>query len=375
VRTTLHGRRERGAALALAVVALFVLGGLASTAFLLSFAEFRVGRKFVRLQQASAAADAGAYSTVARWDAEVYNRLPIGGSASFTGGTVDETGSYEGIVTRLAKSLYLVTSEGTSSEGAVRQRAGVLMRLRPLQLTVNAALEIRGPLHIEPTARINGYDQSPYGWNCPPASEPLPAVRVPSPDSGVAPWSGCDPAQCLDGDPLFETSSFGSGSGVVDLGGSTLTDLKAIANHRLSGGSLWISPVESNGICVTENPENWGDPYDRQGACGDHFPAVYSIGDLIVRGGQGQGILVVDGDLTIGGDFHFFGVAIVLGRFQTVGLGSQITGAVIVLNSDLEPQSLSDNTRILYSSCAVAEALAGSGRGVLLRERSWLDMY
>jgi len=106
-----------------------------------------------------------------------------------------------------------------------------------------------------------------------------------------------------------------------------------------------------------------------------HFPAVYSIGDLIVRGGQGQGILVVDGDLTVGGDFHFFGVAIVLGRFQTVGLGSQITGAVIVLNSDLEPQSLSDNTRILYSSCAVAEALAGSGRGVLLRERSWLDMY
>ena len=94
-----------------------------------------------------------------------------------------------------------------------------------------------------------------------------------------------------------------------------------------------------------------------------------------MRAGQGQGILVVDGDLTVWGDFHYFGVVIVLGSLSSVGTGSRITGAVIVSNVDLEPQSLGGMTMIQYSSCAIDKSLNGSDRGVLLRERSWLDMY
>lgn len=375
VRRVRSHQGELGAALALVVVALFVLGGLASTAFLLSFAEQRVGRKFVRFQQASAAADAGAYAPLSRWDVRTYNRLEIGGSALFSGENADGTGSYEAAVTRLGAGLFLVTSEGKSADNDVQQRAGTLMRLRPLRVTINAALDIRGPLDIGETVRIGGSDRSPYGWNCPPATEPLPAVRSPSPDPAVAPWSGCEPSRCLEGDPLFAAAARVFGSGAFDLGGSTLADLKAVAAHVLPGGNLRVQAVESNGICVTANPNNWGDPYDRVGACGDYFPTIYSIGDLVVHAGQGQGVLVVDGDLTVGGDFHYFGVVIVLGRFMSVGTGSQLTGAVIVANEDLEPQALAGMTRIQYSNCAVGKSLAGSGRGVLLRERSWLDMY
>ena len=174
---------------------------------------------------------------------------------------------------------------------------------------------------------------------------------------------------------MLEAVVGGYGAGGMDLGGSSLTDLRAIAEHVVAGGTLRVQAVESNATCITADPTNWGDPYNPGGACGDHFPTVYSVDDLVVTGGQGQGILVVEGDLTVGGDFRYFGVVIVLGRFLSVGLGSQISGAVIVRNDDFGLQSLSGVTIIQYSSCAVDKSLAGSGRGVLLHERSWLDMY
>jgi hypothetical protein len=159
------------------------------------------------------------------------------------------------------------------------------------------------------------------------------------------------------------------------LGKASLSDLRAVAVHVLAGGTVRTQANETNGICVTSDPDNWGNPYDPWGACGDHFPAVYSVGDLQAHAGYGQGILVVDGDLTVSGGFQYFGVVIVLGRFQSVGVGGQIMGAVIVANAAYQPQVLDGMTRIEYSKCAVSRALAGSGRGVLLRERSWLDMY
>jgi hypothetical protein len=375
VRLQEQGKGSRGAALALVVVALFVLGGLASTAFVLSFAEQRVGRRFVRFFQASAAADAGVYAPLSGWDVSTYNRLEISGSAFFAGENADGTGSFEGSVTRLGARLFLVTSEGRSADNGVRQRAGALYRLRPLLLTVNAALDIRGPLDMEETVRISGIDKRPYGWNCGPTTQPLPALRSPAPDSGTAPWSGCEASRCLEGEPLFESVPGGYGSGGVDLGGSTLSDLRAIAVHVLPGGDLRVQADESNGICVTSNPNNWGDPFNSGGACGDHFPAVYSEGDLQVYGGQGQGVLVVEGDLTVSGGFRYFGIVIVLGKFLSVGSGSQITGAMIVRNDRFGLQSLAGMTIIQYASCAVDRSLAGSGRGVLLHERSWLDMY
>jgi len=361
--------------LALAVFALFILGMLSSTAFLLSFGEHQVGRKFVRYQQAAAAADAGAFSALERWDAQTYNRLAVGGAATFDGNLADGTGAYAGSVTRIGARLFLVTAEGTSADAEVRQRAGTIMRLQPLQISTAAALGIGGPLHIEQAVRIDGFDRSPPSWNCPPAIGPVPALQAPTAGIDGPPWSGCAPTLCLEGIPRWQRDTVGNGTGSLDLGVVTLADLRAVAVHVMDGGNVNPHPVESNGICVTADTYNWGNPFEPLGGCGDHFPAVYSEGDLNVHSGFGQGILVVEGDLTVSGGFHYFGVVIVLGSFRSVGVGSQITGAVMVANRDFEPQSLDGMTRIQYSNCAVSRALAASGRGVLLRERSWLDWY
>jgi len=222
---------------------------------------------------------------------------------------------------------------------------------------------------------VVGHDNPPRGWSCPPDSGGVPALRTPGPDSSAVPWIGCDVNRCLVGDPRFVSTLPSAGLTGMEIDRGTLEDLKSVAAHVISGGNFRIQAEEANGTCVTASPTNWGDPFDQGGACGDYRPGVYSEGDLLVRAGQGQGVLVVEGDFTVSGNFQYFGVVIVLGRLMSIGAGSQITGAVVVANEDLDPQSLAGMTRFQYSRCAVNMSLTGSGRGVLLRERSWLDMY
>ena len=366
---------RRGVALAMAVVALFVFGALLGSAFLVCLGDERVGRKVVRLSQVSAAAEAGALDPLVHWDPRTYNRLEVRDSAPFAGRLEDGTGTYRGSVTRLGPQLFLVVAEGVGTDGEVRGRAGTLMRLHPLQLVADAALKTRGPLDIGESARLSGLDRAPYGWICPPVGAPLPALRSAPADSGSPLWTGCAATRCLEGDPPYEADSLEPAAALLTFGGVTLADLRAVAAPVLAGGTIWVQPSMENGTCVTAAPANWGDPYDPAGPCGDYFPTVFSTADLSVTGGRGQGVLVVEGDLMVTGGFDFRGVVVVLGSFRSVGSGCRIDGALISANRALEPQTVDGATTIQYSSCAVEKALAGSGRGVLLGGRAWLDVY
>lgn len=365
---------ERGAVLALALVVMFVLVGLMSTAFIVVLGESAIGRGLVQQHQAGATADAGVYSLLSRWNIEVYNVLQVGDSASFAGSAHHGGGRYEGTVLRLGPRLFLVAAEGTLEDGA-RQRVGVLMRLETPRLSPKAAIEIRGPLQIGTSVRISGIDVSPYGWNCPDSGSAVAALRISSPNSTPPSWSGCPSEQCLTGEPGFELDSMVRAADLLDFEGLTLDDLRAVASHVVDGETVRAGPKSENEMCVTESSDNWGNPYDQTGPCGDYFPVIYSRNDLTIAGGIGQGVLVVDGDLTLVGGFHYRGIIIVLGRFNSIGIGSRVEGAVIVANTNLGDQILEGTTVIQYSSCVVGSALAGSGRGTLLRERSWLDMY
>ena len=66
-------------------------------------------------------------------------------------------------------------------------------------------------------------------------------------------------------------------------------------------------------------------------ANGDLSQAVYVGGSLVLSNSSGQGILIIDGDLTINGEFSYQGLLLVNGKVSFTGSGSgiQISGAVM----------------------------------------------
>ena len=123
---------------------------------------------------------------------------------------------------------------------------------------------------------------------------------------------------------------------------------------------------------------NWGDPvrHSPAAACEPYFPVIHVTGDLKVTGGSGQGILLVDGDFTVAGNFTFDGAVIVRGGLKMTGTGNKISGAVMAASVQVSDDvALSGNTSLLYSSCALISALSASAYPKQAKERGWVDVY
>ena len=100
------------------------------------------------------------------------------------------------------------------------------------------------------------------------------------------------------------------------------------------------------------------------------------LGDLKVTTGSGQGLLLVDGNVTVAGNFAFTGVVIARGGLKMSGTGNKITGAVMAASVDVSDNvTLTGNTSLQYSSCAVMSALSGSAYPKQAIQRAWVDMY
>jgi hypothetical protein len=134
-------------------------------------------------------------------------------------------------------------------------------------------------------------------------------------------------------------------------------------------------------VCNTANPWNWGDPRRSSptaGACEGYFPIIYlsdPSGTTHISGGMGQGVLLVEGDLLVDGGFQWFGPVVARGHVSTQGTGGHFNGAVMGADVDLELNSVLGNALVTYSSCAITQALKGSGVPKRLTQRSWAEMY
>ena len=92
-------------------------------------------------------------------------------------------------------------------------------------------------------------------------------------------------------------------------------------------------------------------------ANGNLSQAVYVGGPLTLSNSSGQGILIVNGDLTIEGEFIYQGLLIVNGRvnFNGTGAGIEITGAVLVSALSGNPSSYLDGTINLVNDSSVIQ--------------------
>jgi hypothetical protein len=170
-------------------------------------------------------------------------------------------------------------------------------------------------------------------------------------------------------DPSIDSTWF------MSYGGTTYNELAAAATITLPGGTYSPAPVliGSPAVC---NPtsNNWGDGNNPTAPCGARFPIVHLQGNSVILNGQGQGIILADGDLTFGGTFAFYGVIIVRGAFKTQAGGNpKVYGAVMAQASNLATTAFAGDAVINYSKCALLKTKDATGVPAQLRSRSWIE--
>jgi hypothetical protein len=270
--------------------------------------------------------------------------------------------------------LFLVDVTGTSASGLARQRLGTFVKLVPLDVEIEASLTTRGSVRRSGNGEIDGRDRSPTGWNqCGPPDNKA-GIRIP--DARDVNPSNCP--SCIRGQPPVDEDPSIDDATFFEFGNLGWDGLVALANKTgfpLNNPRAQPS-LTAGGECDMADRENWGDPLTQGAPCNEYFPVIYAPGDLVLNQGVGQGVLIVDGDLSVQGNFEFYGIVIVKGRLATAGQGAgdiHFRGAVMAANVDLADNRVAGNASIQYSSCVVHRAQLAAAMGTPLRSRGWIQ--
>lgn len=367
---------ERGMALALALIAIVVIGALVSGSFFAGRVEMQSGRNTVYAMQALEAAEAGLADAFSPWDRS-WNGYPVGvdqlqPAFLIPGPTRVQ---YRNTVRRLQGGVYMVTSVGQklSASGAVlaERRLARIGKLMPAgTASVDAAITAKDVVTVGGNSTVDGHDAEPAGWagSCGPLSD-VAGVRTGETVTvnGNPIIDGVPPM--VQGDTSISDATFQQPF-YAWLGSRTTTVTASNPPATL--------PTTAGGLCETSNDYNWGEP--RRGAgsvpeCQSYYPVVYyGAGTLKLQGGVGQGVLLVAGDLWLAGGFEYTGLIIVLGEVKTTGNGNKITGAVLTNNFFGDASSFAGTLTVQYSSCAIAGALKGTSAATPLGQRPWAQL-
>lgn len=378
-------RDERGMALAIAIFVLVVVGAMIAGAFFAGTQEQRVGENQRRVQAAFGVAEAGAQERVLTWDPTIMNKRPqwprdsvvIGPNPAPSG-----TGSYGGYSYKVGPNLWLLDVTGMdrasasgpiAGGGGARQRVGIIARIAPVDFGIKASLTTQGSVAMSGNATVDGIDQAPPGWaSCDPPGPPQAGIRDQGgnvTEVGNANVAGNPPVL---NDPTVNNNTF------TVFGGATYEQLAARATIRLPGGTYRTEPAVSGGTCDRNVLTNWGDGMNPGQPCQDYFPIIHVAGSLTTNGIQGQGILLVDGDLDVQGSYQFFGITIIQGDLRTSGGGTEeahFWGGVLAKNADLSSQNISGKATLNFSSCTILAALQATSQISMMRQRGWVALF
>jgi len=290
-----------------------------------------------------------------------------------SGGAVDTVQ-----LTKLTPTNFLLVSEAhvNGANGAqARRRFGILVTLREPQINMRGALTVRGAVKVTGSSQITGNDTPIPGWDCPPADTAMPGIAS-SDTTKIDASGGCSSYSCITGNPKVVQDTMASkDSTYFQFGDADWTMLTSMG--KVPTGADPTPTVNIDGSCKITDPDNWGDPIHATlpSPCEDYFPIIYAPGDLSLQNGIGQGILLVEGNLKVTGNFSFFGPVIVKGTLSTQGNGAHFNGGLMAANVDLDPNTVAGNAVINYSSCALAKALNGAATPRPARVRPWVELF
>jgi Tfp pilus assembly protein PilX len=372
---------ERGIALAVAIFALVVIGALVAGTFFAGRLEQQAGSNTFYAAQAAEAAEAGLNDAVATQTAASMLPLAANEEVVLTTIPVGAHATASRTMRRLADNVFLVRSIGTRTDAAGGQLAGrtlgQLIRLVQLDIEIEAGLTALGDVKVTGGSEVTGIDAVPPLWAsqgiaCPP-TEDVTGVLY---NNGDITTGGMGK---VDGDPK---SAVDPSLNPTDMK-KAFDELKKMATLILTNNNPAASvPAYTAGVpvrCNTAVQTNWGEPLVKTDPCFDYFPVIYHNGDLKLQGDRGQGILLVEGDLTVTGSMIFYGPVFITGTLSTSGNGgggSKFYGGVIAGNVALDDLTkLAGGAEITYSSCALHRALSNTATPGSLAERSWVQLY
>ena len=371
---------ERGMALAVAIFALVVIGALVAGTFFAGRLEQQSGQNTFYASQASEAAEAAIAQSLggSLTSATMLSLATNGGSTTLSsvplGAHVVGTPS----VTRLTSSVWLLKGKGERQNAGgttVASRSlGQLVRLNQANVKVKAGLTAIGKVTVSGNSTVSGYDITPSAWageDCPPL-ENVAGVLY----NGQVTQQG---SAEIRGEPNRNQDNTLNSDNM--LGGANFEQLKGMATLILTGNVSGLAPATTGtpAVCDASVENNWGAPSDNTSPCFTYFPIVYHQGDLSISGsGEGQGILLVEGNLDVQGRIDFYGPVIVTGGVNIRGTGSddiKFYGGVMAQDVTLDDSKLTGNAEVNYSSCAIRRALQGSAKPIPLTERTWVQLY
>ena len=371
---------QQGVAMIMALGAIVIIGVLMGSVLFVSTQDYRVGSNTVRTARAAAAAELGLNRIPVDWNLADNARLKTGDTLK-KAYTAPRGATANVVVTRLDGPFFWAVSEGYAggmgSQASARRRYGTLFRLNMPNMNFMGAITTQGNTTINGNVTVNGNDSIPGGWTgCSVGQNVAGAAISPTTSATI------NGSVTLKGNPTVLTTPAAADSNTYfNYGNSNYQSLAASANLTYAGGSLLngIQPLIVGGVCQTNViPANWGEPNHTSpaGACDTYFPIIHVLGDLKVTTGRGQGILLVDGDFTVAGNFAFDGAVIARGGLKMTGTGNKITGAVMAASVSVDDSvSLAGNTSLLYSSCALQAALQSSAYPAQAMRRGWVDLF
>jgi hypothetical protein len=192
----------------------------------------------------------------------------------------------------------------------------------------------------------------------------------------------------LTGNPkVADSSIYADTNTFKNFGGFNYDSLTKLATSDKqfapSGGTTIAQrqPVfNGDGSCAKSDLRNWGDTSRVAGpaGCREYYPVVWlkdKTATWTLNGDGGQGILLVDGNLAIAGQFNWTGLIIVQGTISFSGNKTpKLVGAVLAMNRNNGTNAVSGTPMIQFSRCAIQAVTARLSTARLSKYRAWADM-
>ena len=379
-------KRREGFALAIAMIAIVVIGALIAGAFFTSTQEYRIGRNSLVDQRAYAAAEAGVTQPIQGLLRQL-NVTMSNGSTLPPDTLALGSGAYAvRRITRLNNYTFWVVSDGyaggTTGSIASHHRVNAVYRLAYPTFNILGALTVRGRVEVEGSSKVDGTDEIPGSWStagvCPAASGSMPGVAAPDTTlvcNGKCPEGNSEQQRIFGSPAQSENPAAADTLTYYKYGDQNWNTLVASADITLPGGNYKTLPTLSGTNCFFADKTNWGDP-QRTTACADYFPIIYVDGNLQVQANsKGQGVLLVNGSFEMSGGFEFNGILIVRNDIKSTGTGNKVSGSAFAGNTyTTDNTSITGNSEIQFSSCAVERAARGSATIVRAKERGFAEV-